>query len=137
MNRFYHIYVGETCHVLLYSMGAMLELQSEEQDVQKLLVRCASATPDGVKTLRRTAEVLSRYGEAAKKALGMEAGEALRAEMLESILTQEDRMALLEAVMETIRRGISSELSDKYEPEVDVVLEELKKKTGVRTAEPR
>ena len=67
----------------------------------------------------------------------MEAGEALRAEVLESILTQEDRMALLEAVMETIRRGVSSELSDKYEPEVDVVLEELKKKTGVRTAEPR
>lgn len=137
MNRFYRIYVGETCQVLLYSMGAMLELQSEEQDVQKLLVRCASATPDGVKTLCRTAEVLSRYGEAAKKALGMEAGEALRAEVLESILTQEDRMALLEAVMETIRRGVSSELSDKYEPEVDVVLEELKKKTGVRTAEPR
>lgn len=137
MNRFYRIYVGETCHVLLYSMGAMLELQTEEQDVQKLLVRCASATQDGVRTLCRTAEVLSRYGEAAKKALGMEAGEALRAEVLESILTQEDRMALLEAVMETIRRGVSSELSDKYEPEVDVVLEELKKKTGVRTAEPR
>ena len=137
MNRFYRIYVGETCHVLLYSMGAMLELQTEEQDVQKLLVRCASATQDGVRTLCRTAEVLSRYGEAAKKALGMEAGEALRAEVLESILTQEDRMALLEAVMETIRRGVSSELSDKYEPEADVVLEELKKKTGVRTAEPR
>lgn len=137
MNRFYRIYVGETCHVLLYSMGAMLELQTEEQDVQKLLVRCASATQDGVRTLCRTAEVLSRYGEAAKKALGMEAGAALRAEVLESILTQEDRMALLEAVMETIRRGVSSELSDKYEPEVDVVLEELKKKTGVHTAEPR
>lgn len=133
MQRAKKILIGEEEYILLYSMGAMAALWDEDDDVQKLMLRCAEMTGRGIRALCRTAAVLSQAGAAAMRAAGMDGARSLTEEKLLAVLTPEDMPVLLDAVTDAIRRGIASELDESYEQEVDVVLEELKKKTGVRT----
>ena len=126
--------IGGQEYFMAYTVEAMLELEEEFGEVGGMISKLSTNSREGLAVLVKCLEVMSREGEAARRAVGYEAGRIPREEQIRPLITPNKRVELAEAVAEAVSKGLMTEVEEE---EVDLVLLEIQKKTEIRTAAAR
>lgn len=118
--------LGGTYH-LFYNSEAMLTLQDEFGS--EIVTAFNPTTKDGKKALCRAVEVMAEQGELARRYMGYDQGKFITADTVGLFLTPAITKDIYDTVIRAMLIGVGREVEDKGK-EVDLVLQELEKKTG-------
>lgn len=88
-------------------------------------------TREAIEYLYKAVSILAEQGELVRRHFGYDRGDMLTVESIQLLTTPTDNPELKLAVYQAITRGYGREIEDD-EKEVDLVLQELEKKTGNR-----
>lgn len=115
-------------YYLLFNAAAMFTID-ELRGEQTIVDITQTNDKASVEILFKTAEILSEQGELTRRKLGYDKGTFLTADDLHTMAQPVDIMLLRLAVYRAITIGYDRESEDD-DQEVDLVLQEIEKKTG-------
>jgi len=121
-------FMGETYH-LFYNSEAMLTLDEKFGKGAKIALAINPSTKEGKQALCDAVSIMAEQGELARRFLGYDKGNLPDAEKLNLFLTPKSAIALFDASVRAIQLGFGQEIKEDENKEVDLVLQELEKKT--------
>jgi len=115
-------------HYLAMNGEAMFTIQDEFGGAAALLEKIAPDTRESFIALCRAAAILAEQGELARRYLGYEPGEILKAEKLIRLIQPPEILSLKQDIPRALTLGYGSEIDKKSKKEIDLVLLELNQK---------
>ena len=122
--------LGGQEYYMAYTMEAMISLEETDGSVGDMIARIAENSREGIDTLCRCVEILTREGGMVRRAAGYKESDIPEEKHFRPFITPKVRAALAEAVTRAVSIGLMTE--EESEEETDVVLLQLQKKTEIK-----
>jgi len=119
--------IGEKEHLLALTGEAMFEIEEKHGSLSELFNKIEIEGRESFQIICETVELLATHAELARRYLGHDPRDTIKAETIRALSQPKDTLNLVDAISRAITRGFGRDVESE-QGDIDIVLAELNEK---------